>query len=52
MRRMGHAGTLTLFGRGDAGAKTEALRNAGVTIAASADTVGETMRRALRPGRR
>lgn len=51
MRRMGHAGTLTLFGRGDAGAKIEALRDAGAIVAASADTVGETMRKALQSRR-
>jgi succinyl-CoA synthetase alpha subunit len=52
MRRMGHAGTLTLFGRGDAGAKIDALGRAGVVIADNAGTVGETMRRALQTGRR
>lgn len=52
MRRMGHAGTLTLFGRGDAGAKIDALEKAGVVIADNAGAVGETMRRALQTGRR
>jgi succinyl-CoA synthetase alpha subunit len=46
-RRMGHAGTLTIFGRGDAEAKIEALRAAGVHIAPNAQSVAETMRRAL-----
>jgi succinyl-CoA synthetase alpha subunit len=46
-RRMGHAGALSADGRGDAEHKIEALRNAGVRIAARADLVGETMRRAL-----
>jgi succinyl-CoA synthetase alpha subunit len=46
-RRMGHAGTLTLFGRGDAEAKIDSLRDAGVIIASDAGVVGETMRRAL-----
>jgi len=46
-RRMGHAGTLNVFGGGDAAAKIEALRAAGVFIAPDAATIGETMRRAL-----
>lgn len=46
-RRMGHAGTLTLHGRGDALAKISALRAAGVTLCQSAHLVGETMRQAL-----
>lgn len=47
MRRMGHAGTLTMFGRGDAEAKIAALADAGAIVAADAGAVGETMRRAL-----
>ncbi|MGL4291875.1 MAG: succinate--CoA ligase subunit alpha [Phreatobacter sp.] len=46
-RRMGHAGTLTLRGAGDAAAKIKALEAAGVRIAASAHLVGETIRQAL-----
>jgi len=46
-RRMGHAGTLTIFGREDAEPKIEALRSAGALIAPNAQTVAETMRRAL-----
>jgi succinyl-CoA synthetase alpha subunit len=46
-RRMGHAGTLTIFGKGDAAAKIDALRSAGVHIAPNAQSVAETMRRAL-----
>ena len=59
-RRMGHAGTLTAQGSGDADSKIAALRAAGVTIAPSAHLVGATMRevmadtaatrRASRPG--
>ncbi|MEJ1159984.1 succinate--CoA ligase subunit alpha [Prosthecomicrobium sp. N25] len=46
-RRMGHAGTLTLHGRGDAKAKIAALRAAGVTVCQSAHLVGETVRQVL-----
>ena len=44
-RRMGHAGTLSLFGSGGAGNKITALKSAGVHIAENAAVVGETMRR-------
>ena len=44
-RRMGHAGTLSLFGSGGAAGKIKALKSAGVHIAENAATVGETMRR-------
>lgn len=46
-RRMGHAGTLTLFGRADANQKIKALRSAGVHIAHDPQDVAETMRRSL-----
>lgn len=46
-RRMGHAGTLTLHGRGDASSKIEELREAGALIAPSAHLVGATMYEAL-----
>lgn len=46
-RRMGHAGTLTLLGRGDAGNKIADLESAGVIIAPSSHLVGATMRDAL-----
>jgi succinyl-CoA synthetase alpha subunit len=46
-RRMGHAGALTMFGRGDAASKVEALRSAGARIAENADGVAEMMRQAL-----
>ena len=46
-RRMGHAGTLTLFGRADANEKIKALRSAGVQIAPNSSQVAETMRQSL-----
>ena len=46
-RRMGHAGTLTMFGRGDAASKISALEAAGAVIAPNAQVVGETMRSTL-----
>jgi succinyl-CoA synthetase alpha subunit len=46
-RRMGHAGTLTMFGRADADQKIKALRAAGAYIAANTQSVAETMRQAL-----
>lgn len=46
-RRMGHSGTLTMFGRGDASSKIAALEKAGVHVAPSAHLVGATMRQAL-----
>jgi succinyl-CoA synthetase alpha subunit len=47
-RRMGHAGTLTTFGRGDANSKIAALEKAGVHIAPSSHLVGATIRQALK----
>ena len=50
-RRMGHAGTVNVFGpgggKGGAGDKIAALRAAGAVIAESAAEIGATMRRAL-----
>ena len=46
-RRMGHAGTLTLFGRADANQKIKALRSAGAQIAPNPQDVAETMRQSL-----
>ncbi|NQU59511.1 MAG: succinate--CoA ligase subunit alpha [Rhodospirillales bacterium] len=46
-RRMGHAGTVDVFGGGSAAAKIEALKSAGAIIAPSAADMGTTMRRAL-----
>ena len=47
-RRMGHAGTVNVFGQGDAAGKIEALRAAGVAIAASPAEIGLTVRQAAR----
>ena len=46
-RRMGHAGTVDVFGEGGARAKIEALEAAGAIIAPNAAAMGTTMRRAL-----
>jgi succinyl-CoA synthetase alpha subunit len=46
-RRMGHAGALSQDSGGDVAAKVEALRRAGVTIAAGAHLVGQTTRERL-----
>ena len=46
-RRMGHAGTVNVFGKGGAMDKIEALRAAGAHIAPTAAEIGTTMRRAL-----
>ena len=47
-RRMGHAGTVNVFGKGGADDKIAALRAVGAVIAESAAEIGATMRRALR----
>ncbi len=46
-RRMGHAGTLTTSGRGDAASKIAVLEKAGVQVAPSSHLVGATIRQAL-----
>jgi len=46
-RRMGHAGTVNVFGKGGAAEKIEALRAAGALIAPSAADIGRTARLAL-----
>ncbi len=46
-RRMGHAGTVNVFGGGSAAEKCDALATAGVHIAPNAAEIGSTMRRAL-----
>jgi succinyl-CoA synthetase alpha subunit len=47
-RRMGHAGTVNVFGKGAGAAKIEALKAAGVHLAPNAAEIGSTMRAALR----
>jgi succinyl-CoA synthetase alpha subunit len=46
-RRMGHAGTLAIFGSAPAGEKAEKLALAGVTIAKNADQVAANVKQAL-----
>lgn len=46
-RRMGHAGTFDVFGRGAAAAKIAALAAAGALIAPSAAAIGSTVKEAL-----
>ena len=47
-RRMGHAGAVISGGRDTAGAKMEAMRSAGIHVAASPAELGSTMARVLR----
>jgi succinyl-CoA synthetase alpha subunit len=47
-RRMGHAGTVSLFGEGSAADKEEALRAAGAIVAESPSLIGHAMGQALR----
>jgi succinyl-CoA synthetase alpha subunit len=46
-RRLGHAGTLDVYGERSGRAKVEALREAGVQIAPSVADIGATLHRAL-----
>jgi len=47
-RRMGHAGAIISGGRGTAPAKMEAMRSAGIRVAASPAALGSTMLEALK----
>ncbi|QYD71201.1 succinate--CoA ligase subunit alpha [Paraburkholderia edwinii] len=47
-RRMGHAGAIISGGKGTAGAKIDAMREAGIHVAQSPAALGETMVQALR----
>jgi succinyl-CoA synthetase alpha subunit len=49
-RRMGHAGAIISGGEGSAETKIAALKAAGITVAESPATIGETMARALGVG--
>jgi succinyl-CoA synthetase alpha subunit len=46
-RRMGHAGAIISGGKGTAGDKQEAMRSAGITVAASPAELGSTMRQVM-----
>ncbi len=46
-RRMGHAGAIISGGKGAAGDKIEAFREAGIAVAASPAAIGETMAEAM-----
>ena len=48
-KRMGHAGAIISGGKGTAAEKIGAMKNAGIRMASSPATIGQTMREALAP---
>jgi succinyl-CoA synthetase alpha subunit len=51
-RRMGHAGAIIAGGKGTAQEKMEAMRKAGIRVVESPATIGETMEKLLKPGKK
>ena len=50
-RRMGHAGAIISGGKGTASAKQDALRDAGIEVAANPSDMGDALIRAMKRGR-